>query len=154
MTQVQRLPRPDFACRMLVQAPIGQTFDSIATLDGLGGWWTPLASGSADKGGEIRLDFEGHSFVVLRVGDSSRPRSVRWECVDNSALPEWAGTTLAFDLAELGPAACELSFEHRGLRSGLDCYDLCSGGWEHYLGSLAAYAEHGTGRPFGSGPRG
>jgi len=37
-----------------------------------------------------------------------------------------------------------------GLRPGLDCYRLCSAGWDHYLASLAAYAETGAGQPFGS----
>ncbi len=41
--------------------------------------------------------------------------------------------------------ACELTFRHSGLPA-----EVAAGGWEHFLAGLAAYAEGGTGIPFGA----
>ena len=33
--------------------------------------------------------------------------------------------------------ASELTFRHVGLTSELECIDMCTRGWDHYLASLA-----------------
>jgi len=48
-------------------------------------------------------------------------------------------------LADCWPQACELNFRHTGIAR-----KLVTEGWEHFLGSLAAYTEHGTGSPYGA----
>jgi hypothetical protein len=48
----------------------------------------------------------------------------------------------AFGLTDRGPQTCELNFRHTGITR-----ELVTKGWEHFLASLAAYAEHGTGSP-------
>ena len=58
---------------------------------------------------------------------------------------EWTGTQLRFELADNGPQACELDFRHTGLPA-----EVVAEGWAHFLASLATYAEHGTGTPFGA----
>ena len=40
---------------------------------------------------------------------------------------------------------CELDFRHTGLPA-----EVVAEGWEHFLASLAAYAETGMGTPFGA----
>ena len=37
-----------------------------------------------------------------------------------------------------------------GLLPSCDCYDVCSGGWDHYVASLAKYAAGEAGQPRGS----
>jgi hypothetical protein len=54
---------------------------------------------------------------------------------------------VTFQLTELAPAVTRLQFTHGGLRPQLKCYDQCSAGWNSLMGSLAAYAETGTGHP-------
>lgn len=36
-----------------------RVFEAITTLEGLGGWWTPIVKGQAIAGGELRFGFEG-----------------------------------------------------------------------------------------------
>ncbi len=48
-------------------------------------------------------------------------------------------------LADRGPQACELTFHHTGIGR-----ELVAEGWEHFLASLAAYAERGAGSPYGA----
>jgi hypothetical protein len=81
----------------------------------------------------------------MRVTELRAPVLAAWSCVAHTRGQEWTGTTLRFELAARGPRACELDFRHIGLPS-----DLVADGWEHFLASLAAYAQHGTGTPFGA----
>ena len=37
-----------------------------------------------------------------------------------------------------------------GLVPDLDCYTMCSRGWNHYLASLTGFVEGGSGSPYGS----
>lgn len=58
---------------------------------------------------------------------------------------EWASSTVRLELAEHRSQACELDFCHTGIDR-----DLVSDGWDHFLGSLAAYAKLGKCSPFGA----
>ncbi len=42
------------------------------------------------------------------------------------------------------PDGCELDFRHTGIAP-----ELVAEGWDHFLASLAGYAERGEGSPFG-----
>lgn len=131
--------------QLTIEAPRERVFGAIATVDGPRHWWTTIVTGSADLGGELRFGFEGlDEQMVMRVDACRPPQTVTWSCVAHSRDQEWTGTTLRFDLADLGPRSCELDFRHIGLSP-----ELVADGWEHFLSSLAAYAEYGTGTPFG-----
>jgi len=135
-----------YARRLAIGAARERVFDLIATLDGPRRWWTTMVSGSADPGGELCFGFAGlDEEIVMRVDAAQPPSALQWSCVRHTRGDEWTGTTLRFELAERGPRACALDFRHTGLPA-----ELVADGWEHFLGSLAACAERGRGRPFGS----
>ena len=135
--------------RAAVQAPRARVFDAIATLDGPRGWWTPLVSGSAERGGELRFEFEGlNETILMRVDVWQRPSALHWSCVEHSGHPEWVGTKLVFNLIELGPEVCELRFRHIGLVPELECYGVCKRGWDSFLPSIVGFVEEGQGSPF------
>ena len=141
----------DYNRMMLIHAAIAPAFEAIATIGGLKGWWTSRVSGSDAPGGVIRLEFAGmDEHIDMEVVLLRPPFEGAWRIVEHSSLPEWAGTRLHFELRPQGEAACNLSFRHEGLSPGLDCYDDCRLGWDHFLGSIAALAETGRGHPFGS----
>ena len=144
----------DYARTLTVEVPSERLFDAIATLEGLRGWWTPLAKGSDAPGGAIRLEFEGlDEHIDLRVSASRRPAEVEWSIIEHTALEDWAGTKVRFELTPRGPKTTALSFRHVGLSPKLDCFDQCEAGWDHFLGSLTSLVEHGRGEPFGSRQR-
>ena len=60
-------------------------------------------------------------------------------------LPDWVGTTPAFTLSSSSAGGCDVEFRHEGLRSQLQCYDMCRAGWDQYLPSLRDYLETGAG---------
>lgn len=135
-----------FAQCLIIKATRERVFDAIATLDGPRHWWTSEVTGSADTGGELRFGFARlDEQMVMRVDARIRPSLIQWSCIAHTRDNEWTGTRLRFELAAHGFEACELNFRHTGLSA-----DLVADGWEYFLASLAAYAEHGTGTPFGA----
>lgn len=141
----------DYSRTFTVAASAERTFDAIATLRGLQGWWTPLARGSDAPGGEIRLRFQGmEEYIDLHVHALRSPVEVVWSVIEHSSLDEWAGTELRFNISSVGDDECRVAFRHQGLTPSLDCYDNCKLGWDHFLRSIAAFAERGKGAPFGA----
>jgi uncharacterized protein YndB with AHSA1/START domain len=140
-----RRPASEYSKRLAIRAPREHVFDAIATLDGPRRWWTTKVTGSAEAGGELRFGFAGlDEQMVMRVTTNQPPELVRWSCIAHTRDGEWSGTQLEFKLTARNPRECELCFSHRGLPA-----ELVAHGWEHFLASLAAYAETGTGTPFG-----
>jgi uncharacterized protein YndB with AHSA1/START domain len=135
----------EYTRRLVIRASRERVFDAVATVDGPRHWWTTQVTGSAAVGGELRFGFTGlDEVMVMHVTASRRPSAVAWSCVQHTRGNEWAGTLLEFRLATRGPAESELEFRHSGLPP-----EVVAEGWEHFLASLAAYAETGTGTPFG-----
>ena len=135
-----------YARQLTIHAAPGHVFAAIATLDGLRGWWTTIVTGSAAAGGTLRFGFAGlEEQIVMRVDAVRPPSAITWSCMAHTRDDEWTGSSVRFELAERGPRACELSFRHAGIAR-----EFVADGWEHFLASLAAYAEHGTGSPFGA----
>ena len=143
---VGKIAATPYAQQVTVHATLERVFHTIATLDGLRGWWTTIVTGSAAPGGKLHFGFAGlDEQIVMRV-DEARPLSaITWSCVVHTRDDEWTGSTVRFGLADRGPQACELDFCHTGIDR-----ELVADGWEHFLASLAAYAEHGTGTPYGA----
>jgi uncharacterized protein YndB with AHSA1/START domain len=135
---------PEYKRRLVIGASRERVFDAIATIDGPRHWWTAEVTGSAAAGGELRFGFAGlDELMVMRVTASQRPSAVEWSCVQHTRNSEWADTVLEFRLTARGPSETELEFRHGGLPA-----ELVARGWDHFLASLAAYAETGTGAPF------
>jgi len=135
-----------FHADVTVKAPVESVFAAVSTVEGLSGWWTTDSGGSPEPGGELRFAFTDGA-AVMRVAERDRPRSVWWTCLGHTGQPEWAGTRVSFELTQAGPGVTRLAFTHHGLAPSLGCYDQCSARWSYLMGSLAAYAETGTGTP-------
>jgi hypothetical protein len=84
----------------------------------------------------------------MRVDEAAEPELVVWTCLENSGHPEWEGTRIIFELDDNEHEASLLRFRHEGLIPRLDCYLVCESGWDHFLVSIADYAETGQGSPF------
>jgi uncharacterized protein YndB with AHSA1/START domain len=134
-----------YSRHLLIRAPRERVFTTIATIDGPRRWWTTEVTGSAAAGGELRFGFAGlDEEMVMLVSACQPPSIVEWSCLRHTRNAEWTGTKLRFCLSTHGPQGCELDFRHSGLPA-----EAVAEGWEHFLASLAAYAETGTGTPFG-----
>jgi SnoaL-like domain/Activator of Hsp90 ATPase homolog 1-like protein len=135
--------RRDYASVVPINAARQEAYEAIATIEGVRGWWTSIASGSTAPGGEIHLGFAGmDEEIVMRVVASEPPRLVRWVCLLHTGAPEWNGSRISFEFAE-ADETCELRFRHDDAPA-----EMVAPGWERFLGSLQELAETGSGRPF------
>ena len=139
----------DYETTTRVRASADAVFDAITTASGLTAWWTD-ASGSGDTGGELEFAMSAPTPLRVHVDDATRPTSVQWTVTQCDFEPDWVGTRPTFTITQLDRDACELEFRHVGLTDELDCIDMCTAGWNHYISSLHDYAETGRGNPRGS----
>ena len=137
----------DYQATKTFQAAPGAVFDALTSAGAIARWWAP-ATGSGIAGGEIRLMFRGQE-VRMRADETDRAARVCWTVLVSVPLPDWAGTTITFDIAPAGDGSTVL-FTHHGLTPQLDCFSMCSAGWTQYLASLADYADRDGGNAFGS----
>jgi uncharacterized protein YndB with AHSA1/START domain len=139
----------DYQKAIRVTAAPGALFDALTSVSGLAAWWAP-ATGSGGAGGELKFFMNSPEPLVIHVDQAVRPTSVRWTVTDCSFLPDWAGTRPAFTITPAEGGASELHFRHNGLTPQLDCIEMCTRGWDHFLMSLRDYVETGQGSPHGS----
>ncbi len=86
----------------------------------------------------------------MHVDDATRPTSVQWTVTQCDFEPDWVGTRPAFTITRLADDACRLEFRHVGLTDELDCSEMCTTSWNHYMSSLRDHVETGRGSPRGS----
>lgn len=136
-----------YSAYVVINAPREKVFDVLSTVDGLKRWWTLDVTGSAGVGGELRFWFSDHA-IRMRVVRGDRD-VVEWQCIEHEKFPEWAGTTVRFELLDRPGGSTRLSFVHT-LAPSCDCYGQCSNGWDFFMPSIAEAAESGAGTPYGS----
>lgn len=122
-----------------------QTYDALATLEGLSRWWTENTTGATDVGGRISFKFENGDFE-MEVAELEKGERVLWEVVGGSA-PEWIGTKIHWDLKTEGDHTVVL-FKHEGWREPVEFMHHCSTKWGSFLLSLKQYLETGAGAPW------
>jgi uncharacterized protein YndB with AHSA1/START domain len=138
----------DYRTTVRVNAPAGVVFDAITTAGALAAWWSPV-TGSGLTGGELRFPMvAGEPPLLIKVDEATRPATVRWTVAECTFMEDWAGTQPTFTITPLDDGGCELTFEHLGLNDKLECKDMCSRSWDHFVRtSLRELAEGGPGAP-------
>ena len=140
----------DYQRTIGVKASPGALFDALTSLEGLSAWWVPV-TGSADAGGELRFRMSSSDPLVVHVDEATRPTLVRWTVTACNFMSDWVGTRPTFAITPLDGGDSQLRFRHYGLTSDLDCIDICTRSWNHFIvQSLRGYVESGHGHPLGS----
>jgi len=139
----------DYTTTVQLAAGPAEVYRALTTLDGLAGWWT-TASDDGAATGELTFTFGKPEPLRMRV-DVAHPDLAQWTCLGYRPVPDWTDTVLRFELAESADGGCRLVFRQLGLTPQLECYDLCSNSWNHFIAtSLRNYLERGVGDPRGS----
>jgi uncharacterized protein YndB with AHSA1/START domain len=131
-----------------IDAPAEAVFDSVTTPEALAAWWSPV-SGSGLTGGDLCFPMVADQPpLLIHVDKATRPTTVRWTVVECTFMEDWVGTQPTFTITAIDDGACELTFEHLGLNDELECKDMCSRSWDHFVRtSLKELAEGGPGAP-------
>ena len=138
----------DYRMSVRIKAPADVVFDAVTTTEALTAWWSPV-TGSGMTDGELRFPVVAdHRPLLIHVDEAARPTTVRWSVTECTFMEDWEGTHPTFTITPISSGSCQVSFEHRGLNDQLECKDMCSRSWDHFVGtSLRELAERGTGAP-------
>lgn len=133
---------------VLFEVPIAAApetvYEAITTQNGLARWWTPDVSAQPEAGSIAEFRFRGGQYVAqMKIVRLERPARVEWAV--KRGAPEWAGTSITFDLSPAGNGTT-LRFGHRDYPSTEGLFANVSFNWAWYLISLKDYLEKGQGR--------
>lgn len=139
-----------------VNATAADVYQALTT--GYDHWWTSTQGKKFQKAGDsIKFTFPPNiSDWTLQATSLIPDKQVILECIEanhiildkpGSSKEEWLGTTMAWDITANGDTTI-IDFTHNGLVPQLDCYEVCSAGWDHFfMDSLQAYLNTGKGKP-------
>lgn len=124
-----------------------EVYRALATQAGYRGFWNAVAEVPEKVGGEAKLRFVKEGMPIdmrFRIDEMKKDERVRWTCVAH-AMPSWVGTTLTWTIEDADKGV-RVALEHAGWKEPAP--DAVAQGWQHFIGSLKAYVETGTGQPW------
>lgn len=138
----------DYRISVRIKAPADVVFDAVTTTESLTAWWSQV-TGSGMTDGELQFPMVAdHRPLLIHVDEATRPTTVRWTVTECTFMEDWVGTQPTFTITAIDDGSCELIFEHRGLDERLECKEMCSRSWDHFVGtSLRELAEGRIGAP-------
>jgi len=138
---------PDIRHRVVVSAPLTETFEIFATPEGIASWWTlDGVKGESKEGSTLSFYFgDPDPAAVMEVTRLQADGHVGWSCVQGAE--EWVGTTISIDLTQDGDQTVVM-FEHAQWRRPTDFMAHCSARWAYFLLSAKSVLETGSGTPF------
>lgn len=143
----------NYSQTILLNATADQVFSALTNHIPL--WWTEMFEGSANKQGDrFTIRFGDNIFKTMKVQELSADAKVVWLVEDSlidvpglTKQKEWIGTTIIWEIIPK-ESNTELKLTHIGLSPEVECYEICSGGWQQFIGSLKLFLETGTGTPY------
>jgi uncharacterized protein YndB with AHSA1/START domain len=140
----------DIIHRIGIKATPTEVYAALATVDGVGGWWTKETTGESKVGGVITVRFRDHGAAKekgrmdLEVTRLDPGKEVRWRV--KAGPQEWIGTEVTFSLSQ-ADGQTVVVFGHRNWREAVEFTAHCSMKWATFLLSLRELVETGKGRP-------
>jgi uncharacterized protein YndB with AHSA1/START domain len=135
----------DILHRVEIKASPAEVYRSLATIEGLAGWWTTETRGRSAVGDAIEFRFGKPSGLDMKVLELEPEKRVAWQVI--AGPKDWLGTKIGFELARNGEFTA-VSFKHAGWEEGAEFMPHCSTKWAMFMMSLKALGETGQGAPF------
>jgi uncharacterized protein YndB with AHSA1/START domain len=139
----------DIIHRVGIKASPAEVYAALATVEGIGGWWTKDTTGTSKPGGTVDVRFltpQGKEIggMTMDVVALEPNRKVHWHF--RKGPDEWIGTDVIFDLTQDGDFTVVL-FGHRNWREPVEFMAHCSMKWAIFMLSLRELVETGRGSP-------
>ncbi len=139
----------DYHASILVDANHREAFKGICRVSE---WWTVNCKGNTEKsGGQFFVPF-GETWANFEITQMVQDRKIKWHVVDCNLhwlkdKKEWKGTDILWEIIPV-KGATEIQMTHIGLKPGIECFEDCTIGWNHYVKeSLAKLLNEGKGVP-------
>ena len=117
------------------------------------GWWSETLEGNSERlNDEFSYRHGDIHYSKHRLIEVVQDNKVVWLTLDSKLtfvekMDEWTGTKVIFEISKQDGKTV-LHFTHDGLVPQCQCFEGCSGGWDHYLTkSLLPLIQTGTGQP-------
>jgi hypothetical protein len=133
--------------RMPVEAEPKVIYDSLATSDGVNGWWSNHTEGPSGVGSSMKVAFPDAPMTFdFEVTEESAGKRVTWRCL--AGPPEWNGTTLSFDIQTEPDGNTSVLFSHDGWATTEESFPFIAYSWGQILPHLKELSESGRSNPF------
>jgi hypothetical protein len=139
----------DYHASIIVHATQSEAFNAICRVSD---WWTGNIKGSSKKNGDIFTVTFGETFSKFEVTEMIPGQKILWHVLDCNLhflkdKKEWKGTDVLWEIIPMKEGA-EIQMTHIGLRPGIECFENCNEGWNHYIKeSLFKLINEGKGVP-------
>ncbi|GAB3661238.1 hypothetical protein GCM10028791_35640 [Echinicola sediminis] len=137
---------------LTINASSATVYNAVASTKGIKGWWSKHCTVGEKEGESSRLKFDKQGKIV-EMGFTTITlvpnKKVEWECTEN-ANPAWIGTKIITEISE-NQGKSQVIFSHADFDEkweGQDPFEMTKQGWEHFVSSLVAYCEKGSGQPW------
>jgi len=141
----------DFTLVLSTDKSPKQVFEAVTDVRG---WWSAKLVGNSGKKNDVfEFRYEDMHYSKQRLVEVVANKKVVWQVMDSTLTflkkdqNEWNGTKVSFEISQDGEKT-QLLFTHHGLVPGIECFEACSEGWNHYLrNSLLRLINTGKGKP-------
>jgi hypothetical protein len=140
----------DFNTSFSVDQPAAEVFDAV---NNVRGWWSERIDGVTDQlDQEFTYQRKELHKCTMKIVEYVPDKKVVWLVLDNyfsftQDQSEWIGTRIEFEVSGADGKTL-LSFTHRGLVPGYECYNICFDAWTFYINeSLKDLVTKGAGQP-------
>ena len=131
---------------LTISSPLKRVQNAIVSESENRAWWTRGSNVDTKVGGIADYKFDGEKTGFTFRFETIEPDYIKLVCVDNLNNPEWLNTTVEYRLSETSHGT-KIDFVHEGWATESEMHGKCTFGWNHFLTSLKAYLETGTGNP-------
>src|SRR5687767_839637 len=99
--------------RVPVDAEAKTIYESVATTDGVNGWWSNHTEGPEGVGSTMKVAFPDAPITFdFEVTEEVPGERVAWRCL--AGPPEWIGTEVHFDMQTDDEGSTSVLFTHEG----------------------------------------
>jgi len=141
--------KADYQATIMVPISAHEAFEGICKVSS---WWTKNFKGRASKLGDTFSVYFGETYSDFEIIEMSKDRKIVWYVKDCNMhwlkdKKEWKGTRIQWEIVPANGAA-EIHMTHIGLKPGIECFEDCQIGWNHYVTqSLFKLLSEGKGVP-------
>ncbi len=118
-----------------VKIPLQAAFEGVSKR--VPEWWTTNFEGSSEKPGDHFTTTFGETFGSFKIEEVVPDRKIVWLCTDCNLhflkdKKEWKNTRVVWEFGG-DDKQTTITMTHVGLTPRLECFEDCTGGWNHYV---------------------
>ncbi|MBS1525547.1 MAG: SRPBCC domain-containing protein [Bacteroidetes bacterium] len=125
----------DYRASFSVNLPVHASFEAVHNR--IPEWWTANFGGSSRNAGDSFVTVFGETFGAFEIIEIIPGKKIVWQCTDCNLhflknKKEWKGTQIVWGF-EGDDKRSQVTMTHAGLNPSLECFEDCTGGWNHYV---------------------